>query len=37
MEYGILTLLPVLVVVALALITKRTLEPLIDSVTWCLQ
>ena len=34
MEYGILTLLPIVVVVTLALITKRTLEPLIaGSVT----
>ena len=29
MEYGLLTLLPIVVVVALALLTKRTLEPLI--------
>ena len=29
MEYGILTLLPIVVVVALALISKRTLEPLL--------
>ena len=29
MAYGILTLLPIVVVVVLALITKRTLEPLI--------
>ena len=29
MEYGILTLLPIVVVVALALATKRTLEPLL--------
>ena len=29
MEYGILTLLPILVVVVLALVTRRTLEPLI--------
>ena len=29
MEYGILTMLPILVVVVLALMTKRTLEPLI--------
>ena len=34
MEYGILTLLPILVVIVLALFTKRTLEPLIaGSVT----
>ena len=29
MDYGILTLLPIVVVIAIALITKRTLEPLI--------
>ena len=29
MDYGVLTLLPIVVVVVLALITKRTLEPLI--------
>ena len=29
MEYGLLTLLPIVVVVALALLSKRTLEPLI--------
>ena len=34
MEYGMLTLLPIVVVVVLALLTKRTLEPLIaGSVT----
>ena len=29
MEYGILTLLPIVVVVTLALLSKRTLEPLV--------
>ena len=29
MEYGLLTLLPIITVMALALLTKRTLEPLI--------
>ena len=29
MNYGLLTLLPVIVVIAVALLTKRTLEPLI--------
>ena len=29
MDYGILTLMPIVVVIILALLTKRTLEPLI--------
>ena len=29
MNYGLLTLVPIVIVIALALITKRTLEPLI--------